>query len=93
MLRCLTLGSGDGSKMVHGEFDLLLGDCSGFVSNHVVMLTENNCEETMGGPETSGTKSATGRSLAGKLLRKANTPTLDSAHTLVIPPPPPICEG
>ena len=48
MLRCLTLGSGDGSKMVHGEFDLLLGDCSGFVSNRVVMLTENNCEETMG---------------------------------------------
>ena len=33
--------SGDGSKMVHGELDLLLGDSSSFSSNHIVMLTEN----------------------------------------------------
>ena len=44
------------------------------------MLTENDCEETMKGPEIN--EHATGRSLAGKRLRMVNTLTLDLAHTI-----------
>ena len=45
---------------------------SSFTSNQIVMSTENDREETIGSPEISGTISATGRSLAGKQLRKVN---------------------
>ena len=68
--------------MVHGELDLLLGDSSSFASNDIVMLTENDREETMGGPDISETKSVTRRYLAAKRLKKVKKPTLDFAHTI-----------